>query len=92
MSPSAIKSLMQAMNDMYFTMEAENRALRELLRRQGLSNAMIQRRVAAYLKNEDYRRAALQRMHELCEETLKRLPALSAEELLAEMPIEGEPQ
>ena len=36
MSPSPIKSLMQAMNDMYFAMEGENRALRELLRRQGL--------------------------------------------------------
>jgi len=54
MSPSLIKSLMQGMNDMYFAMEAENRALRELLRRQGLSNATIRRRVAAYLKEEDY--------------------------------------
>ena len=92
MSPSLIKSLMQGMNDMYFAMEAENRALRELLRRQGLSNATIRRRVAAYLKEEDYRKSALQRMHELCEETLKRLPALYAEELLSEMKIEGEPQ
>jgi hypothetical protein len=83
---------MQAMNDMYFAMEGENRALRELLRRQGLSDATIRRRVAAYLKEENHRQFALQRMHELCEETLKRLPALSAEELLAEMPIEGELQ
>jgi hypothetical protein len=92
MSPSAVKSLMQAMNDMYFAMEAENRALRELLRRQGLSDATIRRRVAAYLKDEAYRQVALQRMHELCEETLKRLPALSAEEILSELPIKGEPQ
>lgn len=53
---------------------------------------MIRRRVAAYLKDEDYRKVALQRMHELCEETLKRLPALDAEELLAELPIKGELQ
>ena len=92
MSPPAINSLIQAMNDMYFTMEAENRALRALLHRQGLSNAVIQRRVAAYLKNEDYRKAALQQMHELCEETLKRLPALDAQEILAELPIKGVPQ
>lgn len=92
MNPSAIKSLIQAMNDMYFAMEAENRALRELLRRQGLSDVAIRRRVAAYLKDENYRQLALQRMHELCEETLKRLPALDAGELLAEMKIKGEPQ
>jgi hypothetical protein len=92
MSPSEIKTLMQAMNDMYFAMERENRALRELLRRKGLSDATIRRRVAAYLKDEDYRQLALQRMHELCEETLKRLPEFSVEELLANMKIEGEPQ
>jgi hypothetical protein len=89
MSPSAIKTFMQSMNDMYFAMEAENRALRELLRRQGLSDVVIRRRVGVYLKEEDYRKFALQRMHELCEETLKHLPSLSLEEALAEMPIKG---
>ncbi len=89
MSPSTIKTLMQNMNDMYFSMERENYAMRKLLNKRGLSNAMIQRRVVALLKDEDYRQSALQRMHEVCEETLRRLPALDAQEILAEMKIEG---
>ena len=92
MSPSTIRVLMQSMTDIYFAMERENWALRTLLHKQGLSDAVIQRKVAACLRSEEYRKAALQRMHELCEETLKRLPALDAEELLAAMPTEGELQ
>lgn len=92
MSPSVIKTLIQGMVDTYFAMERENWALRKILQKQGLSDAAIQRKVVAYLKNEDYRKAALQRVHELSEEILKRVPALDAEELLAELPIKGEPQ
>ena len=92
MIPSAIKVLLQSMADTYFAMERENWALRKILHKQGLSDAAIQRKVVACLKSEDYRKVALQRVHELSEETLKRLPALDAEELLAELPIKGEPQ
>jgi hypothetical protein len=81
-----------AMSEMNVTMERENWALRKLLHTLGLSDAKIQRKVVAYLKSEDYRQSAIQLMHRLSEETIKRMPEFDAEDLLAEMPIEGPPQ
>jgi hypothetical protein len=81
-----------AMSNMCVTLERENWALRRLLQSQGLSDSAIQRKVVVYLKSEDYRQSALKLMHELSEETIKRLPEFDAEDILAELKIEGPPQ
>jgi sulfur transfer protein SufE len=70
----------------------ENDALRELLRRQGLSDAKIQRGVAAYLKKSRDRDTADQLMRKACEEILARLPEIDLEEALEGMKIRGKPQ
>ena len=81
-----------AMTEMCVTMERENWALRKLLHSLGQSDARIQRKVVAYLKSEDYRQSAIQLMHKLSEETLKRLSDFDAEALLEEVQIKGPPQ
>jgi len=89
MSPSPPKYGIRAICEIWCALERENWALRKLLHTLGLSDARIQRKVAAYLKSEDYRKSAIQLMHELCEETIKRLPGSDLEEILLEMPIKG---
>jgi hypothetical protein len=89
MSPAPPKYGIRAICEIWVTLERENWALRKLLHTLGQSNASIQRKVVSYLKSEDYRQSAIQQMHKLCEETIKRLPVSDLEELLAEMPIKG---
>jgi hypothetical protein len=91
MAPVIVKMLM-AIFDASTVAEQENRALRELLRRQGLSDATIRRRVAAYLKESQERDSVLQLMKKASEEILARLPDLDLQEALEAMPIKGKPQ
>jgi hypothetical protein len=87
-----IVKMLMAIFDASLVAEQENRALRELLRRQGLSDAMIRRRVAAYLRESRERDSVLQSMKRASEEILARLPEVDIEEALAAMPIKGKPQ
>jgi hypothetical protein len=87
--PAEFVRLTTALLDVTIALERENEVLRELLRRQGLSDATIRRKVAAYLKENRDRETARQLLKTVCEEILKRLPALDAEEKLAALPIKG---
>jgi histone H3/H4 len=70
----------------------ENEALRSILQSLGLSNATIQRRVRAYLKQRKEEETALQLLTRVCEESLKRFPAIDVAATLAETPIGGKLQ
>jgi hypothetical protein len=70
----------------------ENLALRMVLRRQGLSDSTIQRRVNAYRKARKEEDSALLLLRQCCEDMLKRWPEIDLEEELATLPIKGKPQ
>jgi hypothetical protein len=89
---STIVKLTMAIFESAHVAKQENEALRELLRRQGLSDAKIQRRVAAYLKESRERETSDQLMKKACEEILERLPAIDLEEALEAYQIKGKPQ
>ena len=84
--------MVHALSESYFHSERENWALRKLLHNMGLSDARIRRRVAECLKNEDTRQSALELMHQLCEETMKRLPEFDVEDRFTELLMKGPPQ
>lgn len=89
---SDIIRMTMAVFDSADALSRENEALRELLRRQGLSDGVIQRRVNAYLKASRERESGHQLLKKACEEILKRLPDFDVEEALANMPIRGPKQ
>lgn len=70
-------------------MRLENIALRMLLRRQGLSDATIQRRVNAYRKLRKDEDSALLRYQQLLAEMLERLPVIDLEATIAKMQPKG---
>jgi cation transport ATPase len=74
------------------TLTEENYALRRILRRQGLSDATIQRRVAAALKRPKDHPSALDLLRQVCEEILKNLGDFDLAVALAAKQIKGKPQ
>lgn len=74
------------------TLTRENYVLRKLLQRRGLSDAMIQRKVAASLKKPKDSPAAPDLLKQVCEEILKNLGDFDLAVALAAKPIKGKPQ
>ena len=70
-------------------MRLENIALRMLLRRQGLSDATIQRRVNAHKKVRKEEDSALICYQQLLAEMLERLPVIDLEATIATMQPKG---
>ncbi len=70
----------------------ENNALRNILRKQGLSDATIQRRVNRFLKKAEENESAPQLLKRVCEESLKRFQDSDLADLLAKMQIKGPTQ
>jgi hypothetical protein len=64
----------------------ENSALRRILRKQGLSDTAIRRRVLAYKKVKSEEELSESLLRQCCEEFLKRLAAIDVEEELAALP------
>jgi hypothetical protein len=87
-----IVKVMMTFFDVSRVAKMENDALREILRRQGLSNATIQRRVNAYLKEKRKQDHLHQLLLKASEEILSRLSEIDLEDALAAMKIEGKPQ
>jgi hypothetical protein len=80
---------------MFTTLEAykrESEALRSILREQGLSNAVIQRKVSSRLKSRKLEETAQQLLMRVCEESLKRFPDLDLEGKFAKLQIQGKSQ
>jgi hypothetical protein len=74
------------------TLTHENYVLRKLLHRRGLSDAMIQRKVAASLKKPKDSPSAPDLLKQVCEEILKNLGDFDLAVALAAKPIKGKPQ
>jgi hypothetical protein len=70
----------------------ENTALRSILHKQGLSDAVIQGRVRRLLKNSETDETAAQLLKRGCEEILAQLREIDLKRLLEETDIGGNPQ
>lgn len=67
----------------------ENNALRNILRKQGLSDSAIQRRVNKFLKKPEEDESAPQLLKRVCEESLKHFQDSDLAEWLAKIELKG---
>ena len=70
----------------------ENNALRTILRKQGLSDAMIQNRVRRILKKGEDDPTAAQLLKRVCEESLRQLQEFALGEWLEKVELKGKKQ
>jgi chaperonin GroEL (HSP60 family) len=69
----------------------ENIALRSILRKMGLSDRAIQSRVRRILKKPDQDETGAQAVKRACEENIKQLLDLEAQEGIAKLDLKGHP-
>ena len=70
----------------------ENNALRNILRKQGLSHGAIQSRVKRALKKPDLDETGSQALKRVSEESLRHFQDFDVQEALARVELKGKPQ
>lgn len=88
----SVVQIMGAFLDVTDAYRRENDALRNILRKLGLSDAAIRGRVNRFLRKTETDENAAQLLKRVCEESLEQLHGIDIEKWLQEVELKGKPQ